>query len=255
MSSWEMPAGDRGYSDAAGVAMDEHFHLFVADPHADRVRHFSAFGRHLGDLGASGPDTGDEGRDRPGVLDRPHAVALLGDTVVVAGGDRPRRRAVQRFARGGEALRPLSSGGVAEATFGAPRGLAVHGEELFVADTLAGRIQRFRDGVFVAHLPVRATGAARPVGVLRLEGDLLLVADRGDDAGLVAITTSGAPSSAAAGMVRHLQEPSALAADQRGRIYVLDRGGERVVRFTPDLAFDDVVVDLAEHLEDYERGT
>ena len=55
MSSWSLPAGPNGFSDAAGVAMDEHFHLYVADPVNDRVAHFSAFGRHLGDFGAPAP--------------------------------------------------------------------------------------------------------------------------------------------------------------------------------------------------------
>ena len=123
MSTWTVPNGDRGWSDAAGVAMDEHFHLFVADPHNDRVCHFSAFGRHLGDLGTQAPDVGDQARDRPGVLDRPHAVALLGDTVLVACGDRARRRGVQRFSKNGDVLRPLASGGDVEATFAAPRGI------------------------------------------------------------------------------------------------------------------------------------
>jgi len=253
MSSWTMPKGARGWSDAAGVAMDEHFHLFVADPHNDRVCHFSAFGRHLGDLGAAGPDAGDVVRDRPGVLDRPHAVAVAGDSVFVACGDRARRRGVQRFTRAGGLLRPLASGGDVEAAFGAPRGVHADAEGVLVADTLAGRVQRFRaDGTFVAHLPVRAAPTmSRPVAVLRLPSGLVLVADRGDEPGLVAITAGGAPSTAAAAMAAHVRDPMALAADERGRVYVLDSGGERVVRFHPDLAYDGDVVDLAEHLDDW----
>src|SRR3972149_960664 len=81
VSSWTLPPSPQGYSDAAGVAMSEHFQLFVADPHNDRVRHFSAFGRHLGDLGSAVPGTGDAARDRAGVLEAPHAVAVFGDTV------------------------------------------------------------------------------------------------------------------------------------------------------------------------------
>jgi hypothetical protein len=90
VSAWTLPVGARGYSDAAGVAMDEHYHLFVADPHNDRVCHFSPFGRHVGDFGTPAPAVGDAGRDRPGVLDRPHAVALRGDLLYVACGDQPR---------------------------------------------------------------------------------------------------------------------------------------------------------------------
>src|SRR5690242_1176643 len=70
VSAWTLPVGPSGYSDAAGVAMDEHYHLFVADPHNDRVRHFNAFGRLLADFGSPPPGSGDAARDRPGVLDR-----------------------------------------------------------------------------------------------------------------------------------------------------------------------------------------
>ncbi|MFY9344232.1 MAG: hypothetical protein WAT39_17200, partial [Planctomycetota bacterium] len=118
ISAWTLPPGPRGYCDAAGVAMDEHWRLFVADPHNDRVCHFNAFGRHLRDIGQCPPGTGDAGRDRPGVLDRPVAVALHGEVLWVAGGEQPRRCAVQRFAIDGCALRPLPARGEPTARFG-----------------------------------------------------------------------------------------------------------------------------------------
>jgi len=256
LSAWTLPAPGQGYSDAAGVAIDEHFHLFVADPHNHRVRQFSAFGRHLGDLGQPAPATGDVGRDRPGVLDHPHAVALAGGCLYVAGGERPRRRAVQRFLRTGEVQRPLASGGDVEAVFGAPRGVCADAEGVLVADTLHGRIQRFRpDGSFVAHVPCsRRDALARPVAVLRLPGQVFLVADRGDEPGLAVLRPDGARLPAGEAMSARCDGPIALCGDERGRVYVLDRGGERVLRFAPDLAYDGVVVDLAEHLDDYERG-
>lgn len=256
MSSWTMPPGEGGWSDAAGVAIDEHFHLFVADPHAGRVRHFSAFGRHLGDLGDAAPSGGDAARDRPGVLDRPWAVALAGDVVLVAGGDRPRRCSVQRFERSGGVLRPLRSGGEADATFGAPRAIWADADGVLVADTLHGRIQRFRaDGTFVAHVPLGGGGAvSRPVALLRQANGVVLVADRGDAPGVRAFTEHGVPSAAAEDLRLRVDDALAFAADEHGRVYVLDRGGERVVRFGEDLAFDAVLVDLAEHLDDFERS-
>jgi len=257
VSSWTLPPSPQGYSDAAGVAMNGHFHLFVADPHNDRVRHFSAFGRHLGDLGLAAPETGDVARDRAGVLDRPHAVAVFDGVVFVAAGDRPRRRGVQRFSERGELLRPLASGGDPEAAFGAPRGVWADAEGILVADTLHGRVQRFRaDGTFVAHLPVGANGAlARPVAVVRLRSGLVLVADRGDDAGIRALQPDGVRVGDATALQERCTEPLAMTRDRRDRIYVLDRGGERVQRFHADLTFDGVVVDLAEHLDDWEPKT
>jgi hypothetical protein len=254
LSSWTLPRGPQGYSDAAGVAIDEHFHLYVADPHNDRVCVFSAFGRHLGDLGQPAPGSGDAARDRPGVLDRPHAVARFDAGLLVACGDRPRRRGVQRLSRSGEVQKPLASGGDVEAVFGAPRGLWIDGEGILVADTLHGRIQRFRrDGTFVAHVPCGPAGSlARPIAVLRRPGGGILWIDRGDQSGLGLLRPDGAPLPHAEAMAARCDDPLALAADERGRIYVLDRGGERVQRFGPDLVFDTVVVDLAEHLDDYE---
>jgi sugar lactone lactonase YvrE len=254
MSAWTLPGGARGYSDAAGVAMDPHFHLYVADPHNDRVCHFSAFGRHLGDLGVPAPALGDAGRDRPGVLDRPHGVALLDDTVLVACGDRPRRRGVQRFTRGGELLRPLASGGDAEATFGAPRAVWADANGILVADTLAGRIQRFRpDGTFVSHLRyLRGDVLARPVAVLRRAGGDLVVLDAGDQPGVRVLGPDGHDQpQAAAVFAAHCADAVALAVDGQGRVYVLDHGGERVVRFAAAGGFDQVVVDLREHLDDF----
>ena len=46
MSSWTTPVGDSGFSDAAGVAIDPRFRLFVADPQNHCVRRYNAFGQH-----------------------------------------------------------------------------------------------------------------------------------------------------------------------------------------------------------------
>ncbi len=253
MSAWALPGGARGYSDAAGVAMDAHFHLFVADPHNDRVCHFSAFGRHLGDFGLPAPAQGDVVRDRPGVLDRPHGVALFGEQVLVACGDRPRRRGLQRFARSGAALRPLLSGGDPEATFGAPRAVWADAAGVLVADTLHGRIQRFRpDGTFVSHLRyTRREVLARPIAVLRLGGGQIAVVDAGDEPGVHLLDRAGERLLAGSPFAGHCQDPLALATDEQGRVYVLDHGGERVVRFAADLGVPQVLVDLREHLDDF----
>lgn len=253
MSAWTLPATARGYSDAAGVAMDAHFHLFVADPHNDRVCHFSAFGRHLGDLGLPAPAQGDVARDRPGVLDRPHGVALLGDTVLVACGDHPRRRGVQRFARDGSVLRPLLSHGDPEGVFGAPRALWADAQGVLVADTLHGRLQRFRaDGTFVNQVRyTRGDVLARPIAVLRQASGQILVADAGDEPGVHVLERGGERAPLAPTFAAECRDAIALASDEQQRVYVLDHGGERVVRFAPDLTFDRVLVDLREHLDDF----
>ncbi|MFO1077798.1 MAG: hypothetical protein U1E73_08735 [Planctomycetota bacterium] len=249
-----MPAGEAGWSDAAGVAIDEHFHLYVADPHNQVVRHFSAFGRHLGDYGSAPPAQGDRARDRRGVLDRPHAVAVAGDTVLVAGGDKPARAAVQRFRRDGRALSPLACEGNAGWRFGAPRAVAAAGAEWWVADTQNGRVQRFRrDGTFVAAFACAEPGAlARPTALARDAEGAVLVVDRGDRQGFRRFSVEGRPLPLPPELEAACEQPLALAVDEQGRLHVLDQGGERVQRFTADFAFDDTLVDLVELLDDYQ---
>jgi len=249
VSAWTLPAGRRGYCDAAGVAMDEHYHVFVTDTQNDRVCHFSPFGRHLRDFGEAPPDTGDAGRDRQGVLDRPHAVALLGDLLHVACGDQPRRRGVQRFTRQGTVLRPLASRGDPEAEFGAPRALWASGDTVLVADTLRGTVQRFRaDGTFVNEWSCGP--AARPIALLGRRAGAVLVVDRAGDPVVQAWSQEGNVLGGADDLAEYCREPIGLTTDRIGRVYVLDHGGERVVRFTSELRYDQVVIDLVERADD-----
>lgn len=254
LSQWTMPAAPGGWSDAAGVVIDEHFSVYVADPHQDRVRCFSAFGRHLADFGRSAVGDGDAARDRLGVLHQPRAVALVGDDLLVVHGELPRRLAVQRFARDGRPGKALACLGDPDAKFAGPQGVATDAGGIYVADTGAGRIQRFRpDGRFVAAVRCGEVGeAARPVAVWPRQGGKELVAiDRGDRPGVFVVDLSGRRRGVPE-MAERLQQPVALAGDAAGRIYVLDRGGERVVRFAPDLRFDAELVDLVEFLDDYQ---
>lgn len=252
VSSWTLPAGDAGYSDAAGVAMDEQYHLWVADPQNDCVCRFSAFGRLLERHGDPAPSSGDAGRDRPGVLDRPHAVAIRNDLVYVACGEQPRRRGVQRLSRQGTVLRPLAARGDPDARFGAPRGLWADAEGVLVADTLRGTLQRFRgDGTFLSELPCRRDGVvARPVAVVRLAGGDCVFVDRGDEPGVRILGVDGVARALAPSTAERLRDAIGLAVDKHQNVYVLDHLGERVVRLSPRLQFEDLVIDLAELLDD-----
>ena len=253
MSSWTTPVGDSGFSDAAGVAIDPRFRLFVADPQNHCVRRYNAFGQHLGDVGLPPPESGDRGRDNLGVLDRPHAVACHRDRVWVALGERPRRRGVQCFDVHGKALRALPARGEAGARWGAPRGVYCDAEGVVVADTLRGRLQLFRaDGSFVQErsVPVRAGAAARPAAVVRLPDRSLLVVDHGGiDPELVGIRRDGTRLPLDS-LVSVCRDPLALAVSDQGVLFVLDRGGERVLQCRTLDADVEVVLDLAEHDND-----
>lgn len=255
-SSWTLPVAATGYSDAAGVAMDDRFHIYVADPQNHCVRHFSAFGRHLGDIGHGPLEDGEVARDRPGTLWRPNAVAISGDDLWVACGELPLRRAVQRFSRDGKGLAHLRSCGDPELEFGAPRGIWVDAEGILVADTLLGRIQRFRpDGRYIASIACGGpTRRARPLSVVRARDGRVLVLDGGDQPTVRAFASDGQPLSAGE-LAARTEHGTALAVDEAGRIYVLDRHGERVQRFHADLTFDSVLVDLAEHLDGFPNPT
>jgi sugar lactone lactonase YvrE len=253
VSCWDYGPDD-GYADAGGVAMADDFSIFVADTRNDVVRRFSPFGKELARFGHRPPrQPGSVSRDRNGVLDRPRAVAVAGDVLYVACGERELARGVQRLSLDGAVLQPLRSGGEADARFGAPRGVWADAVGVLVADTLHGAVQRFSaDGRFLGQVDTaQAPGeSSRPVAAARLADGSVLVAEHGDRPGLKRFEVDGPalpvpPATAAHGC---LDGPVGLAVDERGRVYVLDRDGERVQRLHPDLGFDTLVVDLAEVL-------
>jgi len=241
------------FTDAEGVAMDTSCSVYVADTRNDLVRRFTAFGREVGRYGQRvdrGPGTVE--RDRVGVLDRPRAVAVHRGVLWVACGERKLVRAVQGFdLQSGKPLGSLRAFGEVDRRFGAPRGLWVDDTGVLVADTLHGVIQRFvHDGRYVGEIPLRRDQdlAARPVAVLRLQNGDVLFADSGDRGGLARVSLSGVRQPLPALPADTFLEPSALASDAAGRVYVLDRHGERVQRLAPDLGYEGVVVDLREVL-------
>lgn len=250
ISYWEYSGPDGGYADAGGVALGPDFSIWIADTRNDVVRRFTAFGKEVGRLGARQERApGAAGRDRPGALDAPRAVAVHDGTVFVACGERELVGGVQRFRTTGEPLAPVSAFGEVGRRFGAPRGLWADARGLWVADTLHGVVQRFSAaGRFVCTTPTaRSPGAvSRPVAVLPLPGGDLLVADHGDQPGVVRVRLGGAVEPVET--MADLDRPLGLAQDSRGGVLVLDADGERVHRFAPDLGERRLVVDVTEVL-------
>lgn len=250
-SRWSWDGDDGGPSDAGGVAFDRDYNIYVADTRSDVVRCFSAFGRPVRTYGRPherGP--GAAARDRRGRLDRPRAVAVHDDVLHVACGERWLVRGVQRFRIDGEVLPPMRSFGDPEERFGAPRGIWAGPAGIFVADTLHGVVQRFRlDGTYLARIATatRPEEVSRPVAVLPLPAGDVLILDQGDEPGLHRVSIDGRHTEPPGETGGGLEHPVAMAADERGRIHVLDHDGERVVRLGPDLAIDRQLVDLREY--------
>ena len=247
VSSWEFGPLDGGYADAGGVAMTPDFTILVPDTRNDVVRRFTAFGKEIGTLGTV-PDRapGAASRDRTGVLDRPRAVAVAGALIFVACGERALRRGVQRFRKDGTVMQPLRAFGEAEQLFGAPRGVYADMQGVLVADTLHGAVQRFDSaGRFIGHFEtsVAPGTTSRPVALVRLNDGDILVADQGDRCELARFAPDGQSRPMPA---LDLEEPTGLARDDKGRIYVLDRDGERVQRLMPDLRMESQIVNVAE---------
>ena len=152
----------------------------------------------------------------------------------------------------GAILPPLQAFGNPEGEFGAPRGLCAGPGGVFVADTINGIVQRFTAaGRFVNVFDTaRNPGEySRPIAVQDLGDGTVVVADYGDRVGLRRFEVSGkflgdVPSA------EQVVDPVALSCDEEGRMYVLDRDGERVQRLHADLTYDEQILDLAEYLHD-----
>jgi hypothetical protein len=161
-------------------------------------------------------------------------------------GEQPRRRGVQRWSRQGTLLRPLHARGDADQKFGAPRALWADQQGVLVADTLRGTLQQFAgDGRYVREWPCGYRGHSRPIAVARTADGSVLFADRGDQPGVFAFDRGGLKIERSE-LHEYCRDAVALAIDKQQRVYVLDHGGERVVRFTAALQWDQVMFDLAE---------
>ena len=84
-----------------------------------------------------------------------------------------------------------------------------------------------------------------------IEDGTILVVDQGDEPGLRRFEVSGklvGPESPATKL--QVVDPVDLTRDDIGRVYVLDRDGERVLRLKSDLTQETQILDLAEYLHD-----
>jgi DNA-binding beta-propeller fold protein YncE len=169
-------AGDYGFAQPFGLALDQAGNVYVGEPPARRVRVFSPAGALLRQFG--------------GEAERPTGIAIdqKRQLVYVADGSFPtsQNHRVLVYSQAGELLRTIGSRGTAPGQFNFPAHLAVDGAgNLFVVDTLNFRVQVFDpEGNLVRFFgePGASLGKfSRPKGIAVDKRDIVYVVD-GDTA-------------------------------------------------------------------------
>jgi DNA-binding beta-propeller fold protein YncE len=238
---------ESSFGSVAGLALDGTWHLFVADPVNNAVRKLNAFGREVACFGRRSNGIG-RAPDRRGYLSAAQDVALDGDgNLYVACGAEPLVHGVQKLAPDGRCVGAFSAFGEPNERFGAPRGIAVQGERVYVADTLGECVQVFtRAGVFISMFSTATSPAERsfPTAVVPRSTGGILVAQRGPVPGVKLFDGNGE-------FVRwwieggegedEIEDPEDVADGGSGELLVLDRG--RVLVFDGDGRFKERLLD------------
>jgi hypothetical protein len=192
-----------------GLAVDAAGRLLIADSGNERIRRVEGNGTIItvAGTGESGAD-GDNGPAAEAELDSPVDVATgPGGEIYVAEADGNRVRRID----GGGRITTIAGTGVAgfagdgglatQAELDLPLALAVHGEDLYVADADNGRIRR----------------------IDTVGGTITTVAGNGGEEGDGDLATTTA-----------LETPDNIAVGQDGTLYIADRAADRVRRVSRD---------------------
>jgi DNA-binding beta-propeller fold protein YncE len=202
-----------------GVASDASGMRAVADSVNGRVQLLAPDGRVAAAFGAPAPG--------PTLLPDPVSVAFddAGRLYVL---DQERSR-VLVFDRGGKIVRTIGSRGSGPGRLLSPSAVAVSGSTVYVADTGNQRIVRFGTGG--GH--IGAIGRFRTIRGVAVspDGSTVYASDAGSNR--ISVLTSSGGDLAEIG-VRELRSPAQLDVDEAGRVWVADRGNDRVVAYNPD---------------------
>lgn len=225
-----------------GIDVDSDHQVWLADRANARVRSFTLFGRASRTFGA--PSSGSD--DVRGSLHSLSDVAVQESDddelrlVVASGGWR--RHAVQVFRDDGRCVVSLRPEGDPLAHFHGAVRVAARGRWIYVCETLAGRVQVFRDDEFhfAFRLPVRHGGRFEPVALAPLEGNRMVIATGGADGALLLVDGAGrlmrvlAERGDERARVRDVGDVVAAdgASERETRVAVIDRDSERVQVFT-----------------------
>jgi tetratricopeptide (TPR) repeat protein/DNA-binding beta-propeller fold protein YncE len=199
----------------AGVAVHEG-KLYVCDTSYDRIVIFSKDGRFLDSFGEHG--------DAAKQFKNPEGVFVYQGLIYVADTDNDR---IQVFGPNGVFLRSIGDRGEGEALLKSPRAVAVDSRGMiYVVDGVARLVKKYRqDGRYAGKL----TGSAKP-GALAMAEDGLWVTDI-ENFNIVKYDLSGEKVFSFGTMGKgkvQFQEIQGIAADQTGKVYVVDRNRQSV---------------------------
>ena len=226
-----------------GVAVDSVGNVYVAVKNSHRIRKITS-GGVVTTLAGTGTQGFMDGAGNVAQFNYPRGVAVDGlGNIYVADTDNNRIRkitpggVVSTFAGTGTAGNMDGAGNVAQ--FRAPQGVAVDGlGNIYVADTGNHHIRKITSGGVVTTL----AGTASPAGVVVDVSGNVYVTDANNHR-IRKITSGGVVSTLAgtgtagntdgAGNVAQFNEPSGLAVDSSGFVYVADKDNHRIRKITP----------------------
>lgn len=220
---WQSAAKGEAFESPIGIARDAAGAFLVTDSERGEVFRLSAEGEPIGRFGK-------------GIVNRPTGIAVdpVNDLVYVADSA---RHDIKVFDGEGLLLDVLGGRGRREGLFNAPTNVAVHEDELYVADTLNFRVQVFdrnhdeelafgRLGLFVGNMTRPkgvAIGGDGRIYVVESYYDHLLVFDK-EGHFLLPIGGTGHG-------IGEFYLPAGVWTDDRGYVYVADMFNGRVVVF------------------------
>jgi sugar lactone lactonase YvrE len=235
LSQGDAPGGT--FNEPWDVAVAPDGTIYVADTWNHRIQHFSDDGEFLGMFGTFGQ------AESPTAFWGPRGVGVDEEGRVYVA-DTGNKRVVV-FDEGGQSVATFGGGGYEPGRLSEPVGLALGADDtLFVADTWNLRVQGFREG---------APGTFDPVAEWPIEGwygqslenkPYLAVSPDGqvcvsDPEGyrILCFTSEGEFVLGWGGfgaLETQVNYPSGVGFDPDGRLWVVDSGNNRLMRFEPD---------------------
>jgi sugar lactone lactonase YvrE len=200
-------SGDGELNGPAGLAFTSANDLFVVDSRNNRVQKFTADGHYLGKFGTAG--------NGPGQFNAPWGIGLDKDGNIYIADWRNDR--IQKFAADGKWLACFGSSGKGAGQFSRPSGVCVDSEgDIYVADWQNDRVQVLTpEGRFVT--AITGNAGLSKMGAKQLQANSDMIRQRA----LALVNDGGA-------WERALSRPTAVRADNKNRIAILDMGRYRI---------------------------